>query len=171
VRNNKHVAIQLARIIICSMFENISIIGDGGMGSALAMLLCEKRESRHEPRVTGHEIKMWGYDREQLGQIERDQENKKFLPGYKLPEALVFEPDDERIMADADLIISAVPCQYMRGVWGRLKDYVPKDVPIVSVAKGIENETLLRPTQILAEILRFAQNDKHTIPSGYLLVS
>jgi glycerol-3-phosphate dehydrogenase (NAD(P)+) len=135
------------------MFENISIIGDGAMGAVLAMLLCEKREA-------GHEVRMWGYDAEQLGQIEQNRENKKFLPGYKLPEALMFEPDDKRIMAGADLIISAVPCQYMRRVWNRLKNYVPENVPIISVAKGIENDTLLRPTQILAEILRFAQNDK-----------
>jgi glycerol-3-phosphate dehydrogenase len=90
---------------------------------------------------------MWGYDRRQLEQIEKGRENKKFLPGYKLPGQLVFETDDERIMAGADLIVSAVPCQFMRGVWKRLKDYVPQGVPIVSVAKGIENDTLLRPTQ------------------------
>jgi len=41
----------------------------------------------------------------------------------------------------------------MRGVWTRLADHVPGSVPIVSVAKGIENDTLLRPTQILAEVL------------------
>ena len=130
------------------------------MGSVLAMLLCEKRTAdsgqraaSDEPRATSHEIKMWGYDREQLEQIAKDRENKKFFPGYKLPEALAFEPDDERIMAGADLVISAVPCQYMRGIWNRLKDYAPKDVPIVSVAKGIENDTLLRPSQILADVL------------------
>jgi len=141
-------------------YETISIIGDGGMATALAMLLCEKSqavslrcESGDERRATSHRVKMWGYDRQQLGEIERDRENKKFLPGYRLPDAVEFEPDDERIMAGADLTISAVPCQYMRGVWTRLKDYVPKGVPIVSVAKGIENGTLLRPTQILAEVL------------------
>ena len=125
------------------MFRNISIIGDGGMGSVLAMLLCEK----------GIPTRMWGYDRRQLEQIEKNRENKKFLPGYKLPKVLVFEADDQCIMAGADLIVSAVPCQFMRGVWNRLKDYVPQCIPIVSVAKGIENDTLLRPTQILAEIL------------------
>jgi len=142
------------------MFKNISIIGDGGMGTVLAMLLCEKREAlsakreaSHEPRATGHEVRMWGYDRQQLEQIEQNRENKKFLPGYKLPEQLVFEADDARIMAGADLIVSAVPCQFMRGVWNRLKDYIPQGVPIVSVAKGIENDTLLRPTQILADVL------------------
>ncbi len=128
------------------MFENISIIGDGAMGTVLAMLLCEKKD-------TVASVRMWGYDGEQLRQMEEAGENKKFLPGYKLPDTLVFEADDERIMAGADLIISAVPCQFMRRIWSRLKDYVPQDAAIISVAKGIENGTLLRPTQILAEIL------------------
>ncbi|MFA5252472.1 MAG: NAD(P)H-dependent glycerol-3-phosphate dehydrogenase [Phycisphaerae bacterium] len=125
------------------MFKNISIIGDGAMGTVLAMLLCEKNMP----------VRMWGYDHRQLKQIESSRENKKFLSGYKLPEILVFESDDERIMAGADLIVSAVPCQFMREVWGRLKSYVPKGVPIVSVTKGVENDTLLCPSQILADVL------------------
>jgi glycerol-3-phosphate dehydrogenase (NAD(P)+) len=132
------------------MFRNISIIGDGAMATVLAILLCEKNIP----------TRMWGYDREQLKQIESSRENKKFLPGYKLPGNLSFENRDDCIMAGADLIVSAVPCQFMRGVWVRLKDYFPTsagcltaDVPIVSVAKGIENDTLLRPSQILADVL------------------
>ena len=147
------------------MFKNISIIGDGAMGTVLAMLLCEKKIADSGQRSADRKIndirntqyairvKMWGYDAEQLKQIEQNRENKKFLPGYKLPKALVFEPEDERIMAGADLVVSAVPCQFMRGIWSRLKNHFPKDVPVVSVAKGIENDTLLRPTQILAEVL------------------
>lgn len=146
------------------MFKNISIIGDGAMATVLAMLLCEKRESSHEPRVTSHEIRMWGYDAEQLMQIQSAGENIKFLPGYKLPTSLVFESDDERIMAGADLIVSAVPCQFIRQVWNRLRDYVPAGVPIVSVAKGIENDTLLRPTQILTDVL--GQKLKTAVLSG-----
>jgi glycerol-3-phosphate dehydrogenase (NAD(P)+) len=98
------------------MFENISIIGDGAMGTVLAVLLCEKQDSSAAPqndmgkgRITS--VRMWGYDAEQLKQIEKARENKKFLPGYKLPASLVFEPDDERIMTGADLVVSAVPCQ------------------------------------------------------------
>jgi glycerol-3-phosphate dehydrogenase (NAD(P)+) len=167
LRNGKHVAISGFGRIISSMFRNVSIIGDGAMGTVLAMLLCEKastaefaktakkKSKLNDIRNTQYAIrvKMWGYDREQLKQIESGRENKKFLPGYKLPETLVFESDDERIMAGADLIVSAVPCQFMRGVWGRLKNYFPKDVPVVSVAKGIENGTLLCPSQILADVL------------------
>ncbi len=135
------------------MFKNVSIIGDGGMGTVLGMLLCEKKI------VT----RIWGYDREQLAQIARDRENRKFLPGYGLPDELAFEADDERIMAGADLIVSAVPCQFMRRIWSRLKDHVPDGVPIVSVAKGIENGTLLRPAEILAEVLGSAASDEASI--------
>ncbi len=145
------------------MFKSISIIGDGGMGTVLGMLLCEKGRSSAAPRMTS--VRMWGYDREQLAEIAQNRENEKFLPGYNLPEELVFEPDDERIMSGADLIVSAVPCQFMRRLWNRLKDYVPDGVPIVSVAKGIENDTLLCPTQILAEILP-AQSDRLAVLSG-----
>lgn len=125
------------------MFASVSIIGDGAMGTVLAMLLCEKNIS----------TQMWGYDPAQLKEIASARENSKFLPGYKLPEALRFEAEDERILAGADLIISAVPCQFTRQVWSRLKDYLPENVPIVSVAKGIENGTLLCPTQILGDVL------------------
>jgi len=155
------------------MFKNISIIGDGAMGTVLAMLLCEKKIADSGQRTADSDsnrrlekesrtlnaarytltVKMWGYDREQLKQIELGRENKKFLPGYKLPETLAFESDDKRIMAGADLIVSAVPCQFMRRIWGRLQSYVPNGVPIVSVTKGIENDTLLRPSQILADVL------------------
>lgn len=124
-------------------FRNVSIVGDGGMGTVLAILLCEKRIA----------VRMWGHDAEQLADIERRHENTKFLPGYRLPTALVFQSEDDRAMAGVDLVVSAVPCQYMRRVWSRLKAHVPSGVPIVSVAKGIENGTLLRPTQILADVL------------------
>ncbi len=133
--NGKHVAIPAFSRIISSMFKNISIIGDGAMGTVLAMLLCEKASTAELAKTAEKKnksndirntqdairVRMWGYDSKQLKQIESTRENKKFLPGYKLPEALVFESDDERIIAGADLFVSAVPCQFMREVWGLLE--------------------------------------------------
>jgi glycerol-3-phosphate dehydrogenase (NAD(P)+) len=148
------------------MFKDISIIGDGGMGTVLAMLLCEKKTADRKEKLNAIRVRMWGYDSQQLEEIEQNRENKKFLPGYKLPEALLFEADDERIMDGADLIVSAVPCQFMRGIWKRLKDYIPENVPIVSVAKGIENDTLLRPTEILVEILNEKRETRFAVLSG-----
>ena len=125
------------------MFKKIVIIGDGAMGSVCATLLCDK----------GLDVLMWGHDREQLEEIAAKRENVKFLPGHALAESLKFESDDSKAMAGAELLVSAVPCQFTRGVWGRLKDHVPGGVPIVSVTKGVENGTLLRPTEIFEDVL------------------
>ena len=126
-----------------SGYRSVAIIGDGGMGTVLSILLCEKDIP----------TRMWGYEARQLAGIERDRENKRFLPGYQLPDSLAFEARDDRAMAGVELIVSAIPCQYMRPIWNRLRQHVPAGTPIVSVAKGIENGTLLRPTQILSGVL------------------
>jgi glycerol-3-phosphate dehydrogenase (NAD(P)+) len=66
------------------MFKNVSIIGDGAMATVLAILLAEKRIP----------VRIWGYDADQLKEIERARENTNFLPGYKIPDAVVFEADE-----------------------------------------------------------------------------
>ena len=125
------------------MFKMITIIGDGAMGSVCAMLLCEN----------GIQTTLWGYDAAQLAEIAAKRESVKFLPGYKLPKEVVFEADDVKSLKEAELVVSAVPCQFVRGIWKRLRPHLPADIPIVSTTKGIENKTLLRPTEILSEIL------------------
>ena len=139
------------------MFKNISIIGDGAMGTVLANMLCEK----------GLSVTIWGHDKGQLDKIRSAGENIFFLPGYKLSKALKFEPRDSFIMKDCDLMISAVPCQFMRGVWSRLRAYVPTGVAIVSVAKGIENTTSRRPDEILSDVL--GNNNKCVVFSGPMI--
>lgn len=125
------------------MFSKTTIIGDGAMGSICSMLLCENKV----------QTTLWGHDAAQLAKIAAGRENVVFLAGYRLPEALRFEPDDAKALAGTELLVSAVPCQYVRSVWRRLKPFVPAGVPVVSTTKGIENKTLLRPTEILAEVL------------------
>ena len=124
-------------------FKNIAIIGDGAMGTVCGILLCEKNIP----------VRIWGHDRVQLEVFKASRENTLFLPGTKLPDALEFQSDDAQIFAGVDLIVAAVPCQFIRTVFTRLKPYVPEFVPVVSVAKGIENKTLMRPSQILQQVL------------------
>jgi glycerol-3-phosphate dehydrogenase (NAD(P)+) len=125
------------------MAKGISIIGDGAMGTVLAMMLCQKDTT----------VRIWGYEAGQLAEVAAVRENVRFLPGYTLPESLVFESDDRKILRDAEFVVSAVPCQFMRSVWKRLKPHFNPQVPIVTVAKGIENYTLMRPDEILADVL------------------
>jgi glycerol-3-phosphate dehydrogenase (NAD(P)+) len=125
------------------MIKSVTVIGNGGMGSVCAMLVCEN----------GIATTLWGHDAVELDQIAAAKENVIFLPGYPLPPSLNYEANDTAALAGAELLVSAVPCQFLRSVWGRLKPLVPTGVPILSITKGIEIKTLLRPTEILSEVL------------------
>lgn len=138
------------------MYKNVSIIGDGAMATVMAMLLSHK----------GINVRMWGHDSEQLRQIKQAGENKIFLPGYKIPNAVAFEGRDEHIFDSAELILSAVPCQFMRSIWKRLRPNLTANLPIVTVTKGIENQTLLRPSQIIADVLN--ENNKSKLKPSVL---
>jgi len=125
------------------MSEKVAIVGDGAMGTVCAIILANK----------GYSVSLWGYEPEQIHQIEQYGENKRFLPGIRLPVAIQLTADDQQIFEEVAIIISAVPCAYLRGVWTRLADHVPAHVPVISVTKGIENNTLKRPTQVICEIV------------------
>lgn len=129
--------------LISGMYKTVTIIGDGGMGSVCAMLLCEN----------GVRTTLWGFEAGYVAEMACKRENVRFLPGYKLPEELRFEADDAKAFAGAELVVSAVPCQFLRRTWERLSKHVPAGVPVVSVTKGIEIATLLRPTEILRQAL------------------
>ncbi|MCE5185768.1 MAG: NAD(P)-dependent glycerol-3-phosphate dehydrogenase [Planctomycetaceae bacterium] len=125
------------------MFKQVTVIGDGGMGTVCSMLLCENKVSTI----------LWGHDAAQLQKFAHAHENIFFLAGYKLPEALRFESDDAMALKGSELLISAVPCQFVRAIWTRLKPHVAAAVPVLSVTKGVENGTLLRPSQIIRQVL------------------
>ena len=123
------------------MSEKIVIIGDGAMGTVCALLLAHN----------GHDVTLWSYAAEHTESLRRDRENVRFLPGVALPESLNFTCEDDAIFEGADLALSAVPCVFLRQVWQRLAVRVPAALPIISVTKGIENETLDRPTEIIGD--------------------
>ena len=125
------------------MASNITIIGDGAMATVCGMLL----DSR------GFNVRIWGAFPEQIAETIQTGENRRFLPGYPIPASLRFTDRDDQAFDAAELVVNAVPTQFVRGVWQRLAQHLPPDVPIASVAKGIENDTLLRPTQVIADVL------------------
>ena len=97
---------------------------------------------------------MWGAFPEYVAILNRARQNPRFLPGFRLPDSLTVVHEPSLAFADdPTLIVSAVPCQYMRSVWTRLAHAVPKDVPVVSVAKGLELDTFLWPTNIVKDCI------------------
>ncbi|NIA06718.1 MAG: NAD(P)H-dependent glycerol-3-phosphate dehydrogenase [Actinobacteria bacterium] len=122
--------------------EKIAVIGDGAMGTVCAFILADN----------GYEVQLWGAFPDNVADMAQRRQNRKYLPGFDLPRALRVTGKAEDILTDSDLVISAVPCQYMRNVWTKLAGLLLPGVPIISVTKGIENDTLARPTEILAKL-------------------
>ncbi len=125
------------------MPERVTILGDGAMATVCSILLTQG----------GHEVIMWGAFEQSIERLIQDREQRKLLPGVRIPDSVRLTANDADCFAGCTLVLSAIPTQYMRASWQRLKPHLPAGVPIISVAKGIENDTLLRPTQIIADVL------------------
>lgn len=97
-------------------------------------------------------IRMWGRLSDETGPLAQTRKSPR-LPGFVLPDGVEVCLKEKDALADASMIVSAVPVQYIRDVWTYIRPVVPKHVGIVSVAKGLETAALLRPTQVLAEAL------------------
>jgi glycerol-3-phosphate dehydrogenase (NAD(P)+) len=125
------------------MPERITILGDGAMATVCSILLTQG----------GHDVTMWGAFEESIERLMQNRENERLLKGARIPDAVRLTANDEDCFSECTMILSAIPTQYVRSVWKRLLAFVPPDVPIVSVAKGIEVDTLLRPSQVIGDVV------------------
>ncbi len=123
--------------------KNIAVIGAGGWGLALALLLNEK----------GNSVTIWCYDEMEKNTILQHRENKRCLPGIKLPLEMAFLTDMEEVLKDKDVVILAVPSKAIRQTSQLMKSYISKEAIIVNVSKGIENDTLLRLSEVIEQEL------------------
>lgn len=120
---------------------DVSIIGAGSWGTALALLL----------HKNGHKITVWSVVKEEIDMLLREREHKDKLPGVKLPEDMDFTTDLESAVKGKDVLVLAVPSPYTRSTSHMMKEYVEKGQIIVNVAKGLEEKTLLTLSQIIEE--------------------
>ena len=125
------------------MAERIAIIGDGQMGLVLGALL------KHQ----GHDVVMWGPCAEHVEVLQSTRHSPSHLPEFRLPDGIVVTTSAKEALEGATVILDAIPTQYIRRVWEQLREFVPAKVPVLSVSKGIEAETLLSPLQIIADVM------------------
>jgi glycerol-3-phosphate dehydrogenase (NAD(P)+) len=118
---------------------NITILGAGAWGTALARLLLESTENS---------VTLWGHMPDWLDEIRQTGRNERFLPGIELPRSLRLENDIKAAVAGRDCVVVAVPSQPFREVTRHLDAYSGL---IVSVTKGIEYDTGLTMCGVLAE--------------------
>jgi glycerol-3-phosphate dehydrogenase (NAD(P)+) len=118
----------------------VAIVGTGQMGLVLAESLASQ----------GVRVRFWGRDRAAAETLARTRRSPARLPGLALPGSVEVTGRDEGLFDGATLAVSAVPTQFIAAIWGRLRRVLPERLAVVSVAKGIENGSLRRPTEAIA---------------------
>lgn len=121
----------------------IGILGGGSWGTALATVLGNK----------GYAVDIWMRNKEQCKDMQESRENKKYLPKVKLSENINITTDIEKTIKGKVAVILAVPTHTVRMVLEANKEYFSAEQVIVNVAKGIENDTLERISEIVKDIL------------------
>lgn len=124
----------------------IGVVGAGSWGTALARLLA----------VNGYPVALWSYEEEIADQINRDRENKIFLPGVPLPVSIEPTTRLSAVLDQKDMLVLAVPSHFFRNVLNQMMPFlsrIKKDCLWISATKGIENDTLLTMSGVLKELL------------------
>ena len=120
----------------------VAVIGGGAWGTTMAAMVSARAD-----------VVLWAREVEVVQAVNTRHENTVFLPGVDLPASLRATPNLDEAVQGRDVVIMAVPAQHVRSVGLALMSLLPSDVPVVSLTKGIEQHTLLRPTEVLAQVL------------------
>jgi glycerol-3-phosphate dehydrogenase (NAD(P)+) len=136
--------------------KRAAVLGAGSWGTALAKVLADN----------GFETRIWGRNRELLDAINAQHENTRYLPGIKLPEAVIGTADLHEVLHDAEVVTVVVPSHAVRSLAVDLRSILPRRVPIVNAMKGIENDSLELPSQILTGTLPNEFHPQLTYLSG-----
>ena len=121
----------------------ISILGDGGWGTTLAIHLARK----------GFSVKIWGPFQEYLAEVEKTRENRKFLPGFHVPENIIFNADIDHCVESAEWVILAIPSKYLRNALKKIDQKNLHTKVWLSVTKGIEKDTHKLMSRVIEEEL------------------
>ena len=121
----------------------VGVLGGGCFGTAFAQLMARN----------GYEVKMWVRNERTRESINADHENPKYLPDCTLSPRVTACDTFAEAVEGAALVAVAIPTPFLRDTFIRNRDVLPRNVPIVLLSKGIENETLLTPIEILREEL------------------
>src|SRR5579871_3525337 len=127
--------------------SRISVLGAGSWGTALASLLA----------ANGHAVCLWARDPVLVEALLAVRENRRYLPGIALADAILPTDSLELALASAEVVVFAVPSGAMREVAQETVPFLPADALLLSAAKGLEGGTGLRMSEALAEVFPEAE--------------
>lgn len=140
--------------------QRIAVIGAGSWGTTLASLAAKSVSTT-----------LWARREELARAINRDRENPDYVPGHRLPDNLEATNDLEAAVAGADLVVMAVPSHGFRDVFVRVTTHLDPEVPVVSLTKGIEQESLQTMTQVIRSTTPLHNSSRVGVLTGPNLAS
>jgi glycerol-3-phosphate dehydrogenase (NAD(P)+) len=119
-----------------------AVLGNGGFGTAMAIAAWRMR----------HVVALFGHDVAYTAQLAQTRQNPRYLPGVSLPDEVLVSSDARAVLAGAGAVLVAVPTQHVRATVAPMRESLPAGVPLISLSKGLEQTTTLRPSQVLADV-------------------
>jgi glycerol-3-phosphate dehydrogenase (NAD(P)+) len=125
--------------------SEIAIIGAGAWGTALSIVLGRKE---------GHQIRLWAHEKEISESLSRRRVNEKFLPGQTVPACVMPCNDLPEALGGAAIVVSVMPSQHCRRLFEQMRPHLRPETLIVSATKGLEENSLLRMSEVIAQTIK-----------------
>lgn len=127
--------------------SEIAVIGAGAWGTALSIVAA---------RSGTHRVRLWAYEPEVRESITKRWENTQFLPGQTIPENVAVTGDFGEALANARIVISVMPSNHCRRLFEGMLPFLRPEMLFVSATKGLEEDSLLRMTEVISQVLNGA---------------
>jgi len=124
--------------------SRIAVIGAGAWGTALAIVAGRRGD---------HQVRLWALEKEVCQAVTATRANSVFLPGCLLPTPVTATNDFQEALAGAEIVVSVMPSHHCRRTFEHMAQWLQPQMLFVSATKGIENDTLLRMSEVIHEIV------------------
>lgn len=138
------------------MGKIVGILGAGSWATAISVLLAQK----------GYKVKLWSIIPEQIKEINETRENKSFLPGVTIPAGVEAIDDLGQAVSDAEAVVFGVPSHAFREVVRKALSYIPGGAILINLAKGIEEDSLCRMSQVFTQEAGVVMTWRYVVLSG-----
>jgi glycerol-3-phosphate dehydrogenase (NAD(P)+) len=125
--------------------SKISVIGAGAWGTAISIVLGRKQV---------HDVRLWAFEHEVCESIQRSRTNDLFLPGIAIPPAVRVTNSLKEALAGCEIVVSVMPSHHARRLFQEMRPNLTPEMLFVSASKGIENDSLLRMTEVIGAVVQ-----------------
>ena len=136
--------------------DRLAIIGAGSWGTALSIVLA--------PRFA--DVRLWAFEPDLAQRMQQSRENDVYLPGFAIPSNVLVSNDLAESLDRADIVLGVMPSHLVRALYGQMLPHLTSEMVIVSATKGLETNTLLRPSEIIQELVCLQFRPRIAILSG-----